>query len=112
MPLKQTLIKNAKIVNEGKTIAGDILIEGEFIKAIEPSISAKSSDVLVIDAEGKHLLPGAIDDQVHFREPGLTNKATIATESKAAIAGGITSFIEMPNTVPQTTTVEMGYELG
>ncbi|MFH4966834.1 dihydroorotase [Gaetbulibacter sp. M240] len=104
--MKQTLIKNAKIVNEGKTIVGDILIEGEFIKAIEPSISAKSSDVLVIDAEGKHLLPGAIDDQVHFREPGLTNKATIATESKAAIAGGITSFIEMPNTVPQTTTVE------
>lgn len=106
MPLKQTLIKNAKIVNEGETITGDILIEGEFIKAIESSISAKSADVLVIDAEGKHILPGAIDDQVHFREPGLTHKATIATESKAAIAGGITSFIEMPNTVPQTTTVE------
>ncbi|GAA4280610.1 dihydroorotase [Gaetbulibacter aestuarii] len=106
MSLKQTLIKNAKIVNEGKTISGDVLIEGEFIKAIDSSISAKSSDVLVIDAEGKHLLPGAIDDQVHFREPGLTHKATIATESKAAIAGGITSFIEMPNTIPQTTTVE------
>ena len=106
MSVKQTLIKNAKIVNEGKTISGDVLIEGEFIKAIDSSISAKSSDVLVIDAEGKHLLPGAIDDQVHFREPGLTHKATIATESKAAIAGGITSFIEMPNTVPQTTTVE------
>ncbi|NNC50805.1 MAG: dihydroorotase [Flaviramulus sp.] len=103
---KLTLIKNAKIVNEGTIFNGDILIEGSYIKQIDSSISAKSSDVHVIDAEGKYVLPGAIDDQVHFREPGLTHKATIETESKAAIAGGITSFIEMPNTNPQTTTIE------
>lgn len=106
MEQKITLIKNAKIVNEGKVIEGDILIEGEFIKEVAESISAKSADVNVIDAEGNYVFPGAIDDQVHFREPGLTHKAEIETESKAAIAGGITSFIEMPNTNPQTTTVE------
>jgi dihydroorotase len=106
MKLKRTLIKNAKIVNEGKIFSGDILIEGEIIKQIDTSISAKWADVNIIDAEGKYVLPGAIDDQVHFREPGLTHKADIATESKAALAGGITSFIEMPNTNPQTTTVE------
>jgi len=106
MKLKRILIKNANIVNEGTIFSGDILIEGEFIKEISESISAKSSDVHIIDAEGKYLLPGVIDDQVHFREPGLTHKADIETESKAAIAGGITSFIEMPNTNPQTTTVE------
>ena len=104
MKQKTTLIKNAKIVNEGKVIEGDILIEGEFIKEVAESISAKSADVNVIDAEGNYVFPGAIDDQVHFREPGLTHKANIKTESMAAIAGGITSFIEMPNTVPQTTT--------
>ena len=103
---KITLIKNANIVNEGAVFSGDILIEGEYIKQIDDSISAKSSDVNVFDAEGKYILPGAIDDQVHFREPGLTRKANIETESKAAIAGGITSFIEMPNTNPQTTTIE------
>ena len=106
MKQKTILIKNANIVNEGKIFSGDILIEGEFIKEISGSISAKSSDVHVMDAEGKYVLPGVIDDQVHFREPGLTHKATIETESKAAIAGGITSFIEMPNTNPQTTTIE------
>jgi dihydroorotase len=106
MNQKMTLIKNVKIVNEGTIFNGDILIEGEYIKEISESISAKSSDVLVIDAEGKYIFPGAIDDQVHFREPGLTHKANIETESKAAIAGGITSFIEMPNTNPQTTTIE------
>ena len=100
------LIKNARIVNEGKVLEGDLLIEGQKIKEIAASISAKHPDVKVIDAENKYLLPGMIDDQVHFREPGLTHKATIATESKAAIAGGITSFVEMPNTVPQATTVE------
>ena len=100
------LIKNARIVNEGKVLEGDLLIEGQKIKEIAASISAKHPDVKVIDAENKFLLPGMIDDQVHFREPGLTHKATIATESKAAIAGGITSFVEMPNTVPQATTVE------
>ena len=106
MKLKTVLIKNAKIVNEGVIFNGDILIEGEYIKEVSESISAKSADVHVFDAEGKYVLPGAIDDQVHFREPGLTHKANIETESKAAIAGGITSFIEMPNTNPQTTTIE------
>ncbi|MFI1745071.1 dihydroorotase [Thalassobellus sediminis] len=106
MKKKTILIKNVNIVNEGSVFNGDILIEGEYIKEINDSISAKSADVHVIDAEGKYLLPGAIDDQVHFREPGLTHKANIETESRAAIAGGITSFIEMPNTNPQTTTVE------
>ncbi|WP_243473740.1 dihydroorotase [Winogradskyella sp. MH6] len=103
---RQTLIKNAKIVNEGKIVEGDILIEDDFIKEIDDSISVKSADITVIDAEGNYVLPGMIDDQVHFREPGLTHKANIETESKAALAGGITSFIEMPNTNPQTTTVE------
>lgn len=103
---RQILIKNAKIVNEGKTIEGDILVEGDIIKEIDSSISVKSANITVIDAEGNYVLPGMIDDQVHFREPGLTHKANIETESKAALAGGITSFIEMPNTNPQTTTVE------
>jgi len=102
----QTLIKNAKIVNEGKIVEGDILIEDNIIKEIDTSISVKSADMTVIDVEGNYVLPGMIDDQVHFREPGLTHKANIETESKAALAGGITSFIEMPNTNPQTTTVE------
>ncbi len=106
MAEKTVLIKNAKIVNEGKVTEGDILIEGDYIKEIASSISAKSADVKVIDAEGNYVLPGVIDDQVHFREPGLTHKANIETESKAAIAGGITSFIEMPNTSPQTTTID------
>ena len=103
---KTILIKNAKIVNEGKVTEGDISIQDEFIHEIASSISAKSADVHIIDAEGKFVFPGVIDDQVHFREPGLTHKADLASESKAAIAGGITSYIEMPNTNPQTTTVE------
>lgn len=106
MKAKTVLIKNAKIVNEGRIFEGDILIEGEFIKEVADSISAKSADVILIDAEGSYVFPGVIDDQVHFREPGLTHKATIETESRAAVAGGITSFIEMPNTIPQTTTIE------
>ncbi|WP_111626015.1 dihydroorotase [Gelidibacter algens] len=106
MKAKTVLIKNAKIVNEGRIFEGDILIEGEFIKEVADSISAKTSDVVVVDVEGSYVFPGVIDDQVHFREPGLTHKATIESESKAAVAGGITSFIEMPNTVPQTTTIE------
>jgi len=105
MQEKSILIKNARIVNEGIIFNGDVLIENQFIKEISESISAKNGDTQVIDAENKFLLPGMIDDQVHFREPGLTHKANIATESKAAIAGGITSFIEMPNTVPQATTI-------
>ncbi|WP_370390597.1 dihydroorotase [uncultured Winogradskyella sp.] len=101
-----TLIKNAKIVNEGKIIEGDILIENDVIKEIDSSISVKNANINVIDVEGNYVLPGLIDDQVHFREPGLTHKANIETESRAALAGGITSFIEQPNTIPQTTTVE------
>lgn len=100
------LIKNAKIVNEGKIFEGDVLIEDELIRKIDKSISAKPN-YSIIDAEGNYLLPGAIDDQVHFREPGLTHKATIATESRAAVAGGITSFIEQPNTVPNAVTQEL-----
>ncbi len=103
--MRTTLIKNANIVNEGKIFLGDVLIEKDLITEIGDSISAKSGDVHIIDAEEKYLFPGIIDDQVHFREPGLIHKATIETESKAAIAGGITSFIEMPNTNPQTTTI-------
>jgi len=106
MKKKTVLIKNARIVNEGTIFNGDILIENEYIKEIADSISAKSADVHVFDAENNYVFPGVIDDQVHFREPGLTHKATIESESKAAIAGGITSFIEMPNTIPQTTTIE------
>ena len=104
--IHKILIKHAKVVNEGQIKETDVLIEGAFIKTIAPDQTPSSADVRVIDLEGNYLLPGMIDDQVHFREPGLTHKANIETESKAAIAGGITSFIEMPNTNPQTTTVE------
>ncbi|CAM1345890.1 dihydroorotase [Tenacibaculum crassostreae] len=104
--MQSYLLKNAQIVNENNIFKGDVLIEGEYIKQIAESITPTDS-VEVIDAKGKFLIPGMIDDQVHFREPGLTHKANIATESKAAIAGGITSFIEMPNTVPQATTQEL-----
>ena len=101
------LIKNAQIVNEGQILKGDVLIKGDRIAEVGESISVKSSETRVIDADGFYLVPGMIDDQVHFREPGLTHKATIASESKAALAGGITSFIEMPNTVPQATTIAL-----
>ena len=99
------LIKNATIVNEGVSFVSDVHVENGLIKKISQSIIA--NDVTVLDAQGKFLLPGLIDDQVHFREPGLTHKADIGTESKAAVAGGITSFIEMPNTVPQATTQQL-----
>jgi dihydroorotase len=101
------LIKNAKIVNEGNIFEGDVLIENDIIKEIAEKISAKSSNCIIIDAEGNYLLPGVIDDQVHFREPGLTHKGTIESESRAAVAGGITSFIEQPNTVPNAITQEL-----
>ena len=99
------LIKNATIVNEGSSFIGDILVENGIIKKIDSSITANSFPV--INATGKCLIPGLIDDQVHFREPGLTHKATIGTESRAAVAGGVTTFIEMPNTVPQATTQKL-----
>jgi dihydroorotase len=105
--MNTVLIRNAKIVNEGIIFEGDVLIEGEFIVEIASQISPKSSDYHIIDAEGSFLIPGAIDDQVHFREPGLTHKGDIESESRAAIAGGITSFIEQPNTVPNAVTQEI-----
>ncbi|CAN1565236.1 PyrC Dihydroorotase and related cyclic amidohydrolases [Flavobacteriaceae bacterium] len=105
--MNRILIKNAKIVNEGTIFVGDVLIENEFIVEIAESISAKSSNCKIIDAEGNFLIPGAIDDQVHFREPGLTHKGDIESESRAAVAGGITSYIEQPNTVPNAVTQEI-----
>ncbi|MBR8534218.1 dihydroorotase [Carboxylicivirga sediminis] len=100
------LIKNATIINEGKKFNGSVLIENDLIKQIITNGELPAADKQ-IDATGLLLLPGAIDDQVHFREPGLTHKANIESESKAAVAGGITSFMEMPNTKPQATTHEV-----
>ncbi|RZJ51861.1 MAG: dihydroorotase [Flavobacterium sp.] len=105
--MNRILIKNAKIVNEGSIFEGDVLIENDLIIEVADSISLKTSDCIVIDAEGNYLMPGAIDDQVHFREPGLTHKGDIESESRAAVAGGITSFIEQPNTVPNAVTQEI-----
>ncbi|WP_096086231.1 dihydroorotase [Agaribacterium haliotis] len=102
---KSTLIKNASIVNEGKVQEGDLRIVDQRISQIDKSIAAKTCDQIV-DADGLFLLPGMIDDQVHFREPGLTHKGTIASESKAAVAGGITSYMEMPNVSPATTSID------
>ncbi|MFC4212546.1 dihydroorotase [Pedobacter lithocola] len=99
------LIKAATIVNEGQQIVADVLIKDGFIAKIGQNLSAP--DATEINAEGQYLLPGMIDDQVHFREPGLTHKADIFTESMAAVAGGITSFMEMPNTVPNTLTQDL-----
>ena len=99
------LIKNAKIVNENRIFESDILIENDLIIKINTQISENADQI--IDGTGKYLLPGIIDDQVHFREPGLTHKGNIETESKAAIAGGITSFIDQPNTVPNAVTQEL-----
>src|SRR6056300_1293428 len=104
--MKGILIKNARVVNDGATENMDLLIEGHFIKKIARQIDQFAPNTMIIDAKNRYLIPGVIDDQVHFREPGLTHKANIASESKAAIAGGITSFFEMPNTQPQTTTIE------
>lgn len=101
----KTLITNAQVVNEGTISTQDLLIENGRIAKIATSISAPS-DAKVVDASGKYLMPGMIDDQVHFREPGFPNKGTIASESRAAVAGGITSFMEMPNVNPQTTNLQ------
>ena len=104
--MSSILILNAKIVNEGKVFESDVFIKGNYIDRIAPDLQHVSAEK-VIDATGQYLLPGVIDDQVHFREPGLTHKATIYTESRAAVAGGITSFMEMPNTVPPVFTQEL-----
>src|ERR1043166_5213350 len=101
--MSKILIKNATIVNEGEIFNNDILIDGKYIAKIENEIEEKGAKE--INAEGLHLFPGIIDDQVHFREPGLTHKGEIYTEAKAAVAGGITSYMEMPNTIPQSTTI-------
>ena len=102
----KTLIKNAQIVNEGKIFKSDVLIENDLIAKISSIISEENVDK-IINAENSFLIPGVIDDQVHFREPGLTHKGDIESESKAAIAGGVTSFIEQPNTVPNAVTQEL-----
>jgi len=110
------LIRNASVVNEGRIYAADVLIKNGRIEKIGESIHLTDrANIIEIDATGLHLLPGCIDDQVHFREPGLTHKADIYTESRAAVAGGITSFMEMPNTVPNTLTqelLEQKYQIG
>jgi len=103
--MARILIKNARLVNEGKIREGDLLIDNGRIDRIDNAISATAGMEVVV-AEGKALLPGMIDDQVHFREPGLTHKAEIRTESRAAAAGGVTSFMDMPNTNPQTVTLD------
>ena len=106
----KTLIKNARIINEGRIFSGAVLINGEFISRVTESENIPEEwleKATVIDADGQYLIPGAIDDQVHFREPGLTHKGEIATESLAAIAGGVTSYMEMPNTNPQSITQEL-----
>lgn len=102
----KTLIKNATIVNENQIFESDLLIENDLILKISKNISEEDIDK-IIDASGKYLLPGVIDDQVHFREPGLTHKGDIESESRAAVAGGVTSYIEQPNTVPNAVTQEL-----
>lgn len=103
--MKLILIKNGTVVNEGKIFQADLLINGEKIERIDSDISCDNAEI--IDASGLHILPGIIDDQVHFREPGLTHKGNIASESKAALAGGVTTFIDQPNTVPNAVTQEI-----
>lgn len=106
----KTLIYNARIINEGRIFTGAVLIDGELIARVMEGENVPAEfarGATVIDAKGQYLTPGAIDDQVHFREPGLTHKGEIATESRAAVAGGVTSFMEMPNTNPQAVTQEL-----
>lgn len=105
--MSSILIKNAAIVNEGKTFIGDLFIENEVITSISSDDIQIKTDTEIIDATGLLLLPGVIDDQVHFRDPGLTYKGDIHSESRAAVAGGVTSFMDMPNTNPQTVTIDL-----
>ena len=105
--MQNYLIKNVQVVNEGRISVADVLIRNGRIEKIEEIITQADPSTKEINGEGKYLLPGAIDDQVHFREPGLTHKATIYTEAKAAVAGGVTSFMEMPNTIPNALTQEL-----
>ena len=113
LSMGKTVIKNAKLVSDNRVLDGDLLIQDGIIQRIDSHIDATNSDV--VDANGSYVMPGVIDDQVHFREPGLTHKASIYTESRAALVGGTTSFMEMPNVNPQTITnflLEEKYELG
>jgi dihydroorotase len=103
--MQSLIIKNAQLVNEGIIAVADVLIKGQRIEKIAQTISDPHADVL--EAEGLFLLPGVIDDQVHFREPGLTHKANIYSESRAAVAGGVTSFMDMPNTIPNTLSLDL-----
>ena len=103
--MKSILIKNAHIINEGKITQGDVLVKNQRIERIAPIIDTKAD--IEINAEGKYLMPGIIDDQVHFREPGLTHKANLYTEPRAAVAGGTTTYMEMPNTKPAALTQEL-----
>ena len=100
-----TVIRNAQLVNEGLIVESDILLKNGRIEKIAPAVEAPAG-AEVVDANGRHLLPGMIDDQVHFREPGLTHKGDFYSESRAAIAGGVTSYMEMPNSKPPTTDIE------
>jgi dihydroorotase len=104
--MQKYLLKNICVVNDQKIANKDVLINGERIEKIDNSIDIKSN-YIEINGEGKHLFPGVIDDQVHFREPGLTHKANIYTESRAAVSGGVTSFMEMPNTIPNALTIDL-----
>ena len=104
--MRQTLITNGRIVNEGQSFDGFVVIEGDCIKSIGKGEAPRGDNDETVDATGCLVLPGIIDDHVHFREPGLTHKADMASESRAAAAGGVTSYLDMPNTVPQTTTLE------
>ncbi len=113
--MQKYLIKSINVVNENSITTADVLISNERIEKIAPQISTEKSNCIEINGESRYLLPGAIDDQVHFREPGLTHKANIFFESRAAVAGGVTSFMEMPNTVPATLTqdlLEEKYKIG
>ena len=104
--MRHTVFKDAWLVNEGRLTRQDLLVSGERIERIDSSISLAAA-TREVDASGKYLIPGVIDDQVHFREPGLTHKADIHTESRAAVAGGVTSFMEMPNTRPPALTLDL-----
>ena len=102
------LIKNATLVNEGETFLASVFVsDGKIARIIREGEPFDAGSAPVIDATGQHLIPGIIDEHVHFREPGLTHKADIYSESRAAVAGGVTSFMDMPNTNPQTTTQEL-----
>lgn len=103
--MKSIIIKNAQIINEGTIFNSDVLIKNGRIERIDNQIDANAD--VVLNGEGKHLIPGIIDDQVHFREPGLTHKSDLYTEPRAAVAGGVTSFMEMPNTKPPALTQEL-----